>query len=143
MLCILILLEVLLRHLPLDDHEARVDEGLLEQLALEHPHKIFNPDVLTGRPFDDSAVGLNLLLLCQCLLRIGLSLLLQGGLVLLEELLGFLERVLRVLAIDALVVEFCGGGLDLREHLEHVVGVELAGPDQSQEEASVWRESPI
>ena len=36
LLGIVILLEVLLGHFPLNDHQTRVDERLLEELALEH-----------------------------------------------------------------------------------------------------------
>lgn len=46
LLGILVFLEVLLGHLPLDDHETGVDEGLLEELTLEHADEVFDPDVL-------------------------------------------------------------------------------------------------
>jgi hypothetical protein len=143
LLGILVFLEVLLSHLPLDDHETGVDEGLLEELALEHADEVFDPDVLSGGSLDDAAVCLDLLLLGKSLLWVGLRLLCEGSLVLLEELLRFFEGVLRVLTIDALVVELCGGSLHLREHLQHVLGVELAGSNQSQEEASVRCEGAV
>ena len=40
------LLEELLVHLALDDHERGVDEGALEQLALEHPDQVLDARVL-------------------------------------------------------------------------------------------------
>jgi len=36
LLSVVVLLEVLLSHFPLNDHQTRVDERLLEELALEH-----------------------------------------------------------------------------------------------------------
>ena len=42
----MILLEILFSHFPLNDHQTGVDEGLLEELALEHSNEVFDPDVL-------------------------------------------------------------------------------------------------
>ena len=70
----MVLLEVLFCHFALNDHETCVDEGLLEQLALEHPHQVLDSNVFAGGPFDDASVGLDLLLCCQRLLRVGLAL---------------------------------------------------------------------
>ena len=42
---IMIFLEVLLGHLPLNYHKTRVDEGFFEKLTLEHSYKIFNANV--------------------------------------------------------------------------------------------------
>lgn len=72
---VVVLLEVLLSHFPLDDHERSVDEGLLEQLRLEHPHQVLDADVLARRPLDDASVRLDLLLLSQGLLGVRLALL--------------------------------------------------------------------
>ena len=139
----MIFLEVLFRHLTLYNHETGVDEGLLEELTLEHPHKVLDSYIFARRSFNNTSVLLYLLLLSQRLLRIGLALLSQGGLVLLKELGGFFERILRILAVNALVVELCRRGLHLREHLEHVVGVELASTDQREQEGTMWRESSV
>ena len=62
---------------------------------------------------------------------------------LLKKLCRLLERVLRVLAIDAFVVKFGRRGFHLRENLEHVVGVELASSDQGEQEGAVRREGPV
>lgn len=86
---ILIFLKIFLGHLALDDHETCVDKGFFEKLTLEHSNQVFNPYVLSRWSLDDPAVGLDLLLLCEGLLGICLCLLGQGGLVLLEKLLGF------------------------------------------------------
>lgn len=83
---VVVFLEVLLRHLPLDYHKAGVDERLLKKLALKHPHQIFDSDVFSRGTFYDSAISLYLLLYHQSLLRVLLSLLLQSCLVLLEQL---------------------------------------------------------
>jgi hypothetical protein len=71
----MVLLEVLFRHFTLNDHQTRVDERLLEELALEHSDEIFNTNIFTRGAFDYTTVGLNLLLLGQGLLWIGLALL--------------------------------------------------------------------
>lgn len=88
LLCLLgvvILLEILLRHLSLYDHERGVDERLLEQLTLEHAHQVLDADVFARRSFDDSTVCLDLLLSYQRLLWVRLALLNQGLLVLVEK----------------------------------------------------------
>lgn len=103
---ILIFLEVFLRHLPLDDHETSINERLLEELTLEHSYEVLDSDVLARWTLDDATVSLDLLLLGQGLLRVGLCLLSQGSLVLLKQFLRFFEGVLRVLTIDAFVIEF-------------------------------------
>jgi|TARA_B110001450_G_scaffold237374_1_gene243562 hypothetical protein len=59
----MVLLEVLFSHFPLNDHQTRVDERLLEELALEHSDKVFDTNVFTRGAFDYSSVGLDLLLL--------------------------------------------------------------------------------
>lgn len=46
---------------------------------------------------------------------------------LLKELGTLLESILAVLAVDALIVELRGARFHLAQHLQHVVGVELAG----------------
>jgi len=83
LLSIVVLLEVLLGHFPLNDHQTRVDERLLEELALEHSDKIFDTNVFSRGAFDYSSVGLDLLLLSEGLLGVGLALLCKGSLVLL------------------------------------------------------------
>lgn len=84
LLRVVVLLEVLLRHLALDDHQTGVDERLLEKLALEHSHEVLDSDVLSRRSLDDSTIGLDLLLLSEGLLRVCLALLLEGSLMLLQ-----------------------------------------------------------
>jgi hypothetical protein len=84
LLRVVVLLEVLLRHLALDDHQTGVDERLLEKLALEHSHEVLDSNVLSRRSLDDSTIGLDLLLLSEGLLRVCLALLLEGSLMLLQ-----------------------------------------------------------
>ena len=86
LLGVVILLEVLLGHFPLNDHETRVDERLFEQLALEHPHQVLYPDVLSRWSLYYASVCSYLLLLGQGLLRICLTLLGKSSLMLREEL---------------------------------------------------------
>jgi len=90
----MVLLEILFCHFPLNDHQTGVDEGLLEKLTLEHPNQVFDTNIFSGWSLDDSSVGLDLLLLSQCLLRIGLTLFRKSCLVLLEQFCGFLKSVL-------------------------------------------------
>ena len=84
---VLILLEVLLGHLALDNHETCIDERLLEQLRLEHTDQVFDSDVFSRWSFNDSSILLDLLLLEQSLLRIGLCLLSQRSLMPLKKFL--------------------------------------------------------
>lgn len=58
---------------------------------------------------------------------------------LVQQLCRLFESVLRVLAVDAFVVELGGGRLDLGEHLQHVLSGELACTDQGQEKGSMRR----
>lgn len=103
----MVFLEILFSHFPLNDHQTGIDKGLLEKLTLEHPNQVFDADVLARRSFDNAAIGLYLLLLRQRLLRIGLTLLSKSGLVLLEEFRGLFKSILRIFAVDALIIEFC------------------------------------
>jgi len=59
----MILLEILFSHFPLNDHQTGVDEGLLEKLTLEHSNQVFDANIFSRWPFDNSAVSLDLLLL--------------------------------------------------------------------------------
>lgn len=104
---VVVFLEILFSHFPLNDHQTGIDKGLLEKLTLEHPNQVFDADVLARRSFDNAAIGLYLLLLRQRLLRIGLTLLSKSGLVLLEEFRGLFKSILRIFAVDALIIEFC------------------------------------
>ncbi len=72
---VVVLLEILFSHFTLNYHQTCVDERLLEELALEHSDKVFDTNVFTRGSFDYATIGLNLLLLCQGLLRVGLALL--------------------------------------------------------------------
>jgi putative NIF3 family GTP cyclohydrolase 1 type 2 len=74
----MVFLEVLLSHLPLDNHQTGVDERLFKQLTLKHAHQVFNSDIFTRRPFDDSSVLKNLLLGSESKLRVCLTLLLKS-----------------------------------------------------------------
>jgi len=60
---IMILLEILFCHFPLNDHQTGVDEGLLEKLTLEHSNQVFDANIFSRWPFDNSTVSLDLLLL--------------------------------------------------------------------------------
>lgn len=86
LLGVVVFLKVFLSHFALDDHQTRVNERFLEQLALEHPHQVFDSNVLATRTLDDSAVGLNLLLSCKCCLGVCLALFDQGLLVFVQQL---------------------------------------------------------
>lgn len=143
LLGIVILLEVLFGHFSLYDHETCIDEWLFEQLTLEHAHQVLNTYVLTRWSLDDASVLLYLLLLSECLLRIGLALLLKGCLVLLQELCRLFESILWVLAIDAFVVEFGRWGLHLREDLQHVICIEFTSSYQGEEEGTMRCESAV
>ena len=104
----MVLLEIFFRHLSLDDHEAGIDEGLFEELALEHPHEVFDSYIFSRRPFYYSSVCLYLLLLRKSLLWVGLALFSESLLVLLEQLCRLFESVLRILAVNAFVIKFSG-----------------------------------
>jgi hypothetical protein len=43
----MVLLEVLLCHFTLNDHQTGVDEGLLEELALEHSDEVLDSNVFS------------------------------------------------------------------------------------------------
>jgi hypothetical protein len=101
----MILLEILFCHFPLNDHQTGVDEGLLEKLTLEHSNQVFNANIFSRRPFNNTSISLDLLLLSQRLLGIGLALFGKSCLVLLEKFCGFLESILRIFAVDTLVIE--------------------------------------
>lgn len=113
LLGVVVLLEVFFGHFPLYYHKAGVYKGLFEELALEHADEVFNTNVLARGALDDATIRLDLLLLRECLLRVRLALLGEGSLVLLEELGRLFQGVLRVLTVDALVVELGGRGLHL------------------------------
>ena len=143
LLGVMILLEVLLCHLPLYDHQAGVDKRLLEQLALKHSNQIFDANVLARRSLYDSTVRLDLLLLGQSLLRIGLALLLEGCLVLLKQFCRFFQSILRVLAVNAFIVELSRRSFYLRKYLQHVVCRKLPSSDEGEQKGPMWCQSSV
>lgn len=62
---------------------------------------------------------------------------------LLKELCWLFESILRVLAINAFIVELGRWSFHLREHLEHIVCCELPSSDESKEEGTVWCQSSV
>ena len=102
----MVFLEILFSHFSLDNHQTGVDEGLLEKLTLEHSNQVFDADIFSRWTFDYTTVSLNLLLLDQCLLRIGLTLFSESCLMLLKQFGGLLESILGILAVDAFIIKF-------------------------------------
>ena len=140
---VVVFLEVLFSHFSLDDHQTGVDEGLLEKLTLEHSNQVFDANIFSRWTLNNATVSLNLLLLGQCLLRIGLTLFSESCLMLLKQFGGLLESILGILAVDALIVELSRRGLDLRQHLQHVLGREFAVADQREKETTVRRQGLV
>jgi len=115
--------EDLLIHLFLDDHEAGVDEGPFEELALEHLYQVHHLHI----PRLPIRVLKLIVLLTHDVGSFG----------------AFSECVLGVLAVDALIVELLGTHLELMEHLEHVIIDDLLSLDQGQQERFVRHESLV
>ena len=113
---VVVFLEVLFSHFSLDDHQTGVDEGLLEKLTFEHSNQVFDANIFSRWPFNNATVSLNLLLLGQCLLRIGLTLFSESCLMLLKQFGGLLESILGILAVDTLIVKFSSWRFNFREY---------------------------
>ena len=62
---------------------------------------------------------------------------------LLQQLCTFFQGVLRILAVNALVVKFSSGSLHLRQNLQHIISIEFSSPDESEEEGSMGSQSAV
>ena len=135
--------EDLVVHAALNDEERGGDEGLLEELSLEHFDQVLDAQflsqlrILTGHHLLlESQVRLrqSALLLRGMQLRLDLRLLLEQA-----DLGALLECELAVLAVDALGVDHAGGQLHFGHHLAEVFNVYFPRPDQSKQEGLVRR----
>jgi hypothetical protein len=124
-----LLLEQLFIHFPLDNHERSINERSLKQLALEHPYQVINALVLVRvRPLLILSARRHQLVWGQLTtLSSWCGAVCDGELHVIPDDLGtFTQCILTVLAVDAFVVKFNCGGLELMQHFEHVFICNLA-----------------